>query len=86
MHSSQYVVLGFTFSEKSWVYLLAAQLALCNGASSLIASLSGVIAGLMYGVEGLGLMNYRLPNAVYVILSPCHCLSLSKAIHHLDGF
>ena len=66
MHSSKYLILGFTFSEKSWIYLLATQLALSNGTSSLISSISGLVAGLVYGIEGLGLMNYRLPNAVYV--------------------
>ena len=75
MHSSKYLILGFTFSEKSWVYLLATQLALSNGTSSLISSISGMIAGLIYGMEGLGLASYRLPHAVYVISHTSHSTS-----------
>lgn len=77
LHSSKYIILGLTFSEKSWIYLLAGQLALSNGISTLVPALSGLLAGLLYGMDGLGLQQFRLPAFVNVSFHlTCYHISL----------
>jgi hypothetical protein len=64
-------VLGVAVSEKSWVYLLALQMALSDGAGSLLAAGSGLAAGLLYLREGSPLQRFRLPVAVEVVTDQC---------------
>jgi hypothetical protein len=64
--STEFRVLGIAVSEKSWVYVLAAQMALSDGAGSLLAAGSGLVAGLLYLREGSVLQRFRLPSTVEV--------------------
>ena len=66
MHSSQYALMGFEFSEKSWIYLLGCQLLLSDGIASIVAALSGLLAGYLYDQDGYGIQSYRLPARLVV--------------------
>lgn len=68
LQSSQYTCVGLGLSEKSWVYLLAAQLALGAGLNSFLPALIGVAIGFMYDRNRFGIQNCRLPSAVDNVL------------------
>lgn len=76
------------FSEKSWIYLLACQLILCDGLPSVVAAFSGLLAGFLYDRDGYGIQNYRLPQRVEVSLnsqSRCFGSFCSQAIFSAAG-
>mmetsp|Transcript_7286 Transcript_7286/g.7508 ORF Transcript_7286/g.7508 Transcript_7286/m.7508 type:complete len:316 (+) Transcript_7286:223-1170(+) len=64
LHPLRISLLGLILSEKSWVYLLATQLLLCEGERSVMASIGGGLAGYLYLIEGLGFEEFRTPNIV----------------------
>lgn len=66
MHASEYHVLGVGFSEKSWIYLLAAQLLFSAGLRSFLPALSGSIVGYLYDTNYFSLQSFRLPRIVEV--------------------
>lgn len=66
---TQYVCFGVEFSEKSWVYLLALQLMLGEGAGSVVASLIGLLTGYLYDINLFGLQKIRLPSFLDVSCS-----------------
>ena len=68
LHPGRTSLFGLRLSEKTWVYLLAAQLALSEGTSSVAAALSGVIAGAVY-ISHSNLQSFRLPRFIEVIFS-----------------
>jgi hypothetical protein len=53
-----------TFSEKTWTYLLAAQIACSDGAPSVCSALAGYAAGSLYMVDPLRLSSFRFPRFV----------------------
>lgn len=62
--SRNYSLLGVVFSEKSWTYLLAAQLLLSEGLASILPALVGMAAGYLYDVDWFGSQTYRIPQPV----------------------
>ncbi len=58
---SQYTFLGLGISEKTWTYLLGAQLMLNAGVRSLIPSLVGLLVGFIYQSNHLNIQSWRLP-------------------------
>ena len=67
LHSTQYAILGMDLSEKSWIYLVAAQLLFSDGVPSVVSGLSGMLAGYLYETDGFGLQSFRLPRFVEVM-------------------
>jgi len=61
---SQYSFLGMGISEKTWTYLLGAQLALNAGVRSVVPALVGILIGLIYQNNPAGIQGWRLPAAV----------------------
>jgi hypothetical protein len=61
---SRALILGLEFSEKSWIYLLACQLLLADGSSSIGSSMIGLLIGYLYDRNVLRLQSIRLPVAV----------------------
>jgi hypothetical protein len=59
-------LLGVGISEKSWTYLLAAQLCFSEGISSIIPAIAALSIGYAYLGDSLKLQDYRLPNIVRV--------------------
>jgi len=59
-------LLGISFSEKSWTYLIAFQLLLCEGFSSFASGISGYIGGYLYCIDGFGLQDFRTPEYIQV--------------------
>jgi hypothetical protein len=55
-----------TFSEKSWIYLLACQLFLSDGADSILTALIGLFVGWLYLRDRAGIQNIRLPRQIEV--------------------
>lgn len=66
IYSNQYVLAGLTFSEKSGIYLLAAQLFFSDGLSSIAAAVIALIFGFLYSQNNLGLQRFRLPKFIEV--------------------
>lgn len=64
LHPTKLQVLGLSFSEKSWTYILACQLLFSDGTDSFGAGVAGLVAGYLYTWDGLGLQDYRLPSMV----------------------
>eukprot|EP01041_Mallomonas_annulata_P011809 gene11809-24740_t len=64
LHPLKISVLGASFSEKSWTYLLAIQLALSDGVPSVTACAAGFLAGFLYTIDGLGLQEFRIPRLI----------------------
>jgi hypothetical protein len=62
----QYHVLGMAVSEKSWIYLLTAQLLFGAGVRSFIPAVAGTIFGYLYDRNFLRLQSIRFPRAVEV--------------------
>ena len=62
--SRHYSLLGVVFSEKSWTYLLAAQLLMSEGLASILPALVGMAAGYLYDVDWFGSQTYRIPQPV----------------------
>lgn len=72
LYPIQYSVLGLRLSEKSWIYLLSAQLLFSDSWYSILASASGLIAGYVYLKDFFHVQSYRLPASVEVShLSTC---------------
>ena len=67
--SSKYACMGasITVSEKSWIYLTAGQLLLCEGLGSMIAAGSALAAGYIYSIDSFGIQRFRLPLVIEVI-------------------
>jgi membrane associated rhomboid family serine protease len=57
-------VLGIPFSDKVITYIMAAQLFFVNPPLSTVGGIAGLIAGVMYRMEGLGLHRFRLPGVL----------------------
>jgi hypothetical protein len=57
------------WSEKSYIYLLAAQLCLYRGLSTLVPSLLGLFFGWLYNANILNLQAFRLPARVENVLA-----------------
>lgn len=66
---SQYSFLGMGISEKTWTYLLGAQLALNTGLRSAVPALVGVLIGLIYQSNQVGIQGWRLPSFVEKLAS-----------------
>jgi len=66
---SQYSFLGMGISEKTWTYLLGAQLALNAGVRSAVPALVGILIGLIYQSNQLGIQGWRLPGAAEKVVS-----------------
>lgn len=66
LHPLRVGLLGVFFSEKSWTYLLATQLAMSEGAASLTPSLAALLVGYLYCFDNnsLGLQAFRVPSYV----------------------
>lgn len=64
LYPIQYSVLGLRLSEKSWIYLLSAQLLFSDSWYSILASASGLIAGYVYLKDLFHVQSYRLPASV----------------------
>mmetsp|Transcript_7250 Transcript_7250/g.7334 ORF Transcript_7250/g.7334 Transcript_7250/m.7334 type:complete len:288 (+) Transcript_7250:368-1231(+) len=64
LKSSEYRVFGFGFSEKSWVYLLAAQLLFSGGLRSTIPAFSGYLVGYMYNEDYCSVQRFRFPRII----------------------
>ena len=61
----QYSILGLIISEKSWTYLLASQLVLGESTSSIVAAVSGLVAGYLYIQDHTKkLQKFRLPKLI----------------------
>lgn len=65
---NQYVLAGITFSEKSGIYLLAAQLFFSNGWESIVASLIALSFGFLYSQNIVRIQQFRLPAVIEVRL------------------
>jgi hypothetical protein len=61
---NQYVLAGITFSEKSGIYLLAAQLFFSNGWESIVASLIALSFGFLYSQNIVRIQQFRLPAVI----------------------
>lgn len=61
--------MGIGFSEKSWTYLMAAQLLFSDGLRSVGPSLAGMLTGYLYITNKNRIQSFRLPSAVEVSLS-----------------
>ena len=72
LYPIQYSVLSLRLSEKSWIYLLAAQLLFSDSWSSILAGASGLIAGYVYLKDLFHVQSYRLPASVEVSHSPVY--------------
>lgn len=60
--SSEYLVLGYSMmlSEKSWSYLLAAQLMFSDGVNSVFPALTGLVTGHLYTANALNMQSFRI--------------------------
>lgn len=66
IYTSQYILFGLSFSEKSWIYLIAIQLLLSQGIQSFTVGLCGLVSGYIYDRDGFGFQSYRLPKFIEV--------------------
>lgn len=66
MYQNQYVLAGVSFSEKSGIYLLAAQLLFSNGLESILAGLIALSFGFIYTQNLVRVQSFRLPGFVEV--------------------
>jgi membrane associated rhomboid family serine protease len=57
-------VAGFNITDKSFIYLLAIQLLLSKFPLSLIAGVSGILSGLIYRFDVIGIRKFEFPNFV----------------------
>jgi len=57
-------ILGFSFSDKSLIYLLGLQLLLSSWSSSLTAGMTGILAGSLYKSGFLRLHKWRFPHSI----------------------
>jgi hypothetical protein len=76
LYVSQYYLFGFGFSEKSWTYLLAAQLMFSKGFASFTPAMAGYLAGRMYDSNYFAVQTIRIPRRVEVRVSTViffHC-------------
>ncbi|KAI3426075.1 hypothetical protein D9Q98_008043 [Chlorella vulgaris] len=60
----QFTVFGIKMTDKSFIYLASIQLLLSAAPGSLVAGGAGLLAGLLYRLNFLGLQRLRLPTAV----------------------
>ncbi|KXZ43540.1 hypothetical protein GPECTOR_87g402 [Gonium pectorale] len=67
--ASKMVVLGWRLSDKVFLYLLGLQLLLSGGTSSLLAGGAGLLAGLAYRFNLLGVKKLRFPGFVHRFLA-----------------
>jgi hypothetical protein len=58
-----------TYSEKTWIYLMAIQLFFSEGLPTVLASVSGILAGSLYLVDGLALSRIRFPSMIETVVS-----------------
>jgi hypothetical protein len=59
-----FTVIGFSLSNKIFIYLAAMQLLISNAQQSAVAAAAGVVAGVVYHSGFLGLRKLKLPNIV----------------------
>ncbi|ORX41635.1 hypothetical protein BCR36DRAFT_338969 [Piromyces finnis] len=57
-------ILGINFSDKFFVYLLAFQLYLSESISTLPSFIIGIVSGILYEANVLGLKKWRFPKAI----------------------
>ncbi|GLC36343.1 hypothetical protein PLESTB_000771900 [Pleodorina starrii] len=62
--SNKMVVLGWRLSDKVFMYLLGVQLLLSAGRASLLAGGTGLVAGLLYRFNVLGIKRLRFPAVI----------------------
>ncbi|GAX85707.1 hypothetical protein CEUSTIGMA_g13121.t1 [Chlamydomonas eustigma] len=62
--SNKFTVLGLKLNDKAFTYLAALHLMFSGGLSSLTAAAGGVLAGLLYRLDFLGIKRIRMPKAV----------------------
>lgn len=67
MYQNQYVFAGISFSEKSGIYLLSAQLFFSDGLESIIAGLIAITFGFLYTQNIARIQVFRLPIFIEVI-------------------
>ena len=72
LHGTEYHFMGISFSEKSWIYLLAGQLLFSTGLRSLLPALTGYAVGYAYDINYFSLQGYRLPRVIEVQKSHSH--------------
>ncbi len=60
----RFSVLGFSLSDKAFIYLAAMQLLLSNAQQSAASAAAGVVAGVVYHSGFLGLRKLKLPKLV----------------------
>ncbi|KAI8048011.1 hypothetical protein BDF22DRAFT_747212 [Syncephalis plumigaleata] len=60
----RFKLFGTTFSDKSLLYLLSLQLMIANWPESVVASISGLIAGWLYRANFLGVKQWRFPGFI----------------------
>ena len=65
----RFTVLGFSASDKAFIYMAAAQLLLSNARRSVFAGLTGVLVGIVYHTGALGLHKVRLPKQLEGLFS-----------------
>jgi hypothetical protein len=66
IYQNQYVLAGISFSEKSGIYLLAAQLLFSDGLESIVAGLIALSFGLIYSQNLVRVQRFRLPAFIEV--------------------
>ncbi len=66
IYQNQYVLAGISFSEKSGIYLLAAQLLFSDGLESVVAGLIALSFGLIYSQNLVRVQRFRLPAFIEV--------------------
>ena len=72
--------MGISFSEKSWIYLLAGQLLFSTGLRSLLPAMTGYAVGYVYDRNYFSLQRYRLPRVIEVQMFFHVSLSLSPSL------
>lgn len=85
LQASEFSLFGLGFSEKSWTYLLGAQLCFSQGLRSLLPSSIGLLFGYLYLHNVLYMQGFRLPKVVEVnfIVISFTDLIISRSITNL---
>jgi hypothetical protein len=68
-------------SDKTLVYLLAFQLAITRGTASLVSTLAGILAGILYRSNPANIKRWRYPSFLYHFFSR-HLHPLLETQHH----
>lgn len=71
IYQNQYVLAGISFSEKSGIYLLAAQLLFSDELESIVAGLIALSFGLIYSQNLVRVQRFRLPAFIEVGCYDC---------------